>query len=131
MFWPTLVSKFGEGSFTIGSIIQTTISHFSTDFDYKGKNEKNIFANPSFIHFVSNILNQTWYILIPAVQRFFRGKRKDVGSGLRNLDQAIEQILINKEWKEANEKTIKDWIDNKILETQNKIIDTNPLIYQV
>ena len=33
MFWPTLVSKFGEGSFTIGWIIQTTISHFSTDFD--------------------------------------------------------------------------------------------------
>ena len=42
MFWPTLVSKFGEGSFTIGSIIQTTISHFSTDFDYKGKKTRNI-----------------------------------------------------------------------------------------
>ena len=41
MFWPTLVSKFGEGSFTIGSIIQTTISHFSTDFDYKGKKTRN------------------------------------------------------------------------------------------
>jgi len=92
---------FGEGSFTIGSIIQTTISHFSTDFDYK------------------------------AVQRFFRGKRKDVGSGLRNLDQAIEQILINKEWKKENEKAIKDWIDNKILEPHDKIMDTNPLIYQV
>ena len=37
MYWPTLMAKFGEGSFTIGSIIQTTISHFSTDFDYKGK----------------------------------------------------------------------------------------------
>ena len=37
MYWPTLMDKFGEGSFTIGSIIQTTISHFSTDFDYKGK----------------------------------------------------------------------------------------------
>ena len=36
MYWPALVSKFGEGSFTIGSIIQTTIAHFSTDFDYKG-----------------------------------------------------------------------------------------------
>ena len=49
MFWPTLVSKFGEGSFTIGSIIQTTISHFSTDFDYKGKKTRNIaFANRLF-----------------------------------------------------------------------------------
>ena len=37
MYWPALVSKFGEGSFTIGSIIQTTIGHFSTEFDYKGK----------------------------------------------------------------------------------------------
>ena len=36
MYWPALVSKFGEGSFTIGSIIQTTIGHFSTEFDYKG-----------------------------------------------------------------------------------------------
>ena len=36
MYWPALVSKFGEGSFTIGSIIQTTIAHFSTEFDYKG-----------------------------------------------------------------------------------------------
>ena len=37
MYWPTLVSKFGEGSFTMGSIIQSTIAHFSTDFDYKGQ----------------------------------------------------------------------------------------------
>jgi len=51
--------------------------------------------------------------------------------GLRNLDQAIEQILINKEWKKENEKAIKDWIDNKILEPHDKIMDTNPLIYQV
>ena len=38
MYWPELVAKFGKGSFTIGSIIQTTIGHFSTEFDYKGKN---------------------------------------------------------------------------------------------
>ena len=60
MFWPTLVSKFGEGSFTIGSIIQTTISHFSTDFDYKGKKTRNIaFANQLLKNyfFVFNILN--------------------------------------------------------------------------
>ena len=50
---------------------------------------------------------------ILAVQRFFRGKRKDVGSGLRNLDQAIEQILINIQWKKANEKTINDWISKR------------------
>ena len=36
MYWPTLVSKFGEGSFTMGSIIQSTIGHFSNEFDYKG-----------------------------------------------------------------------------------------------
>ncbi len=31
--WEKLVEKFGGGSFTMGSLIESTISHFSTEFD--------------------------------------------------------------------------------------------------
>ena len=67
--------------------------------------------------------------LLSAVQRFFRGRRKDVGSGLRNLDQAIEQILINIHWKKLNEKTIQDWISSKVRDIGNEGLSTNKLIF--
>ena len=64
---------------------------------------------------------------IAAVQRFFRGKRKDVGSGLRTLDQSIEQILINIQWKKDHQKTIKEWINNKIGDAGEEILRTNQI----
>ena len=33
--WKDLVDKFGTGSFIMGSIIETTTSHFSNEFDYR------------------------------------------------------------------------------------------------
>ncbi len=33
MNWAKLVEKFGDGSFTMGNLIESTISHFSTEFD--------------------------------------------------------------------------------------------------
>ena len=135
MYWPTLVSKFGEGSFTMGSIIQSTIAHFSTDFDYKGediskKYDSIPFQNYVFRIFVSNIEFRYAKIryLFSAVQMFFRGKRKEVGSGLRNLDQGIEQILINIQWKKSNEKTIYDWIRSKIRGPVDNALSISPLI---
>ena len=72
----------------------------------------------------------TFKFKFSAVQRFFRGKRKDVGSGLRNLDQAIEQILINIQWKKSNEKTINDWISNKIRDPGDNVLSTSQLIFK-
>ena len=46
----------------MGQIISSTVSHFSTDYD------------------------------LETVTRFFRNKRAGVGSGVRELDQAIEQV---------------------------------------
>ena len=34
MHWDELLSKFGAGSFIMGSIIESTTSHFSSKFDY-------------------------------------------------------------------------------------------------
>ena len=33
--WKDLLDKFGTGSFIMGSIIETTTSHFSSEFDYR------------------------------------------------------------------------------------------------
>jgi aminopeptidase N len=33
--WEELIAKFGTGSFIMGSIIESTTSHFSTEFDYQ------------------------------------------------------------------------------------------------
>ena len=33
--WKDLMDKFGKGSFIMGSIIETTTSHFSSEFDYR------------------------------------------------------------------------------------------------
>lgn len=84
MEWNTIVDMFGEGSFIIGSIIQSTVTHFSSEFDFK------------------------------TVRRFFRGKRKDVGSGMRNLDQAMERILINIQWRKTQETIIMEWIKARV-----------------
>lgn len=35
MHWDKILSNFGVGSFIIGSIIESTTSHFSTEFDYE------------------------------------------------------------------------------------------------
>ncbi len=35
MHWDKLLEQFGAGSFTMGSIIESVISHFSTDYDYE------------------------------------------------------------------------------------------------
>ena len=75
---------------------------------------------------------KSWYTQVryffSAVQMFFRGKRKEVGSGLRNLDQGIEQILINIQWKKSNEKTIYDWIRSKIRGPVDNALSISPLI---
>ena len=33
--WDALVDKFGAGSFSMGSIIEATTSHFSSEFDFE------------------------------------------------------------------------------------------------
>ena len=35
MHWDELLEKYGEGSFTMGSIIESVIGHFSNEFDYE------------------------------------------------------------------------------------------------
>lgn len=35
MHWDELLEQFGAGSFTMGSIIESVIGHFSNDFDYQ------------------------------------------------------------------------------------------------
>ena len=35
MHWNELLDQFGAGSFTMGSIIESVISHFSNEFDYE------------------------------------------------------------------------------------------------
>ena len=35
MHWNQLLEQFGAGSFTMGSIIESVISHFSNEFDYE------------------------------------------------------------------------------------------------
>ena len=45
---------------------------------------------------------------------FFRNRRNHVGSGKRALDQSIEQIKININWRENNEDSVRQWNRNKI-----------------
>ena len=97
--WDLLVKKFGEGSMSLGMIIQSSIAHFSTDYDYD------------------------------AVTRFFREKRADVGSGIRDLDQGIEQIIINIQWRTENEAIVRDWISNKLAQGADKeLLNKNTLM---
>ena len=35
MYWDKLLSQYGAGSFTMGSIIETVIAHFSNEFDFE------------------------------------------------------------------------------------------------
>ena len=94
------------------------------------KNDSLPFQNYVFELFDTNVelrYTQIRYFF-SAVQMFFRGKRKEVGSGLRNLDQGIEQILINIQWKKSNEKTIYDWIRSKIRGPVDNALSISPLI---
>ena len=85
MHWDELLDRFGIGSFTIGAIIEATTAHFSTAFDYA------------------------------QVKTFFnKARRKRVGSGRRALDQSMEQILINTQWRETHEADIRAWIQSKV-----------------
>ena len=68
----------------MGAIIEATTSHFSTEFDYR------------------------------KVKAFFKSRRKFVGSGRRSLDQSMEQILINTEWRAEHEEGIKNWLESRI-----------------
>lgn len=84
MHWDSLLKKFGAGSFIMGSIIESTTGHFSTEFDYD------------------------------SVKSFFRTRRNHVGSGKRALDQSMEQILINIQWRRDHEDDIRRWILDKL-----------------
>ena len=91
MHWNQLLEQFGAGSFTMGSIIESVISHFSNEFDYD------------------------------SVKTFFTGKR--VGSGKRALDQSMEKILININWRQTTEAQIAHWIGAKLgLRNSNSVI---------
>ncbi|XP_059093631.1 endoplasmic reticulum aminopeptidase 1-like isoform X1 [Tigriopus californicus] len=84
MHWDEILSNFGVGSFIIGSIIESTTSHFSTEFDYE------------------------------QVQDFFIPRRTHIGSGQRALDQSEEQIQINIEWRRDHEEEIRRWMQAKV-----------------
>eukprot|EP00095_Tigriopus_kingsejongensis_P000725 snap_masked-scaffold338_size202645-processed-gene-1.10 protein:Tk00725 transcript:snap_masked-scaffold338_size202645-processed-gene-1.10-mRNA-1 annotation:"endoplasmic reticulum aminopeptidase 1" len=84
MHWDDLLENFGVGSFIMGSIIESTTSHFSTEFDYE------------------------------QVQEFFLPRRNHIGSGQRALDQSEEQIRINIEWRKDNEADIRRWMLAKV-----------------
>ena len=88
-----------------------------------------ISKQPLFVCLLFARQHHLFFYFLSVVQRFFRGKRKDVGSGLRTLDQAIEQILVNIEWKKTHQTTIKEWIDNKLgKENGDVTLKTNQII---
>ena len=47
------------------------------------------------------------------VRDFFRGQR-NIGSGQRALDQSMEQIKINIQWRSSSEEAIRAWINGQI-----------------
>ena len=56
-----------------------------------------------------------------SVKTFFTGKR--VGSGKRALDQSMEKILININWRQTTEAQIRHWIGAKLgLRNSNSVI---------
>ncbi len=83
MNWEDYVSRFGAGSFIMGTIIESTTAHFSTEFD------------------------------LLQVKDFFKPRRGQVGSGRRKLDQSLEHIKINIAWRANHEEDVKEWIRNK------------------
>ena len=44
------------------------------------------------------------------MEEFFRLKRNKVGSGMRSLEQSMEQIQINNQWRNDHEESIRDWL---------------------
>nr|XP_040569452.1 endoplasmic reticulum aminopeptidase 1-like isoform X3 [Lepeophtheirus salmonis] len=80
--FPQFQKMFRKGSFPMVGIIESTISHFSTEFDYN------------------------------SVYNFFR--KRNVGSGIRALEQSIEEIRINIRWRQLHEESIKDWLTLKL-----------------
>jgi hypothetical protein len=48
------------------------------------------------------------------VKTFFRTRRNHVGSGKRALDQSLEQILINIQWRKDQENSVVKWIQEKL-----------------
>ncbi len=53
-------------------------------------------------------------VLCLKVKSFFRTRRNHVGSGLRALEQSLEQILINIQWRRDQEDNIRRWIGEKL-----------------
>jgi len=99
--WKDLVDKFGAGSFTMGHIIENVISHFSTEFDYEQVMDKR----------ASN-----YAIIFPLLQveAFFKPRKQEVGSGMRALEQSMEQIRVNIRWRQTSEESIRTWFKDKV-----------------
>ena len=95
--WDTIFEKFHSGSFTMGNIIKSVTSHFSTEFDLN--------------QVKTAVFSWRWFLHLFQVRQFFKGR--EVGAGALALKQSLEQIQINIQFRKNFETQIISWLEKE------------------
>lgn len=61
-------------------------------------------------------MNALFYFV--QMKAFKVSNENNLGTGARNLDQAIEKVASNIKWIQANQKLIQSWLNNVTLSTE-------------